>query len=487
MKSRTSTSLLVVIAVLGAVGSGRLQAKPPSAKPAAKAAKGEPLVVATTARRQDLLITVNETGVVAAKNSTPVVPEISGRIQWVCGNGIVVKAGETVLRIDPRTFQEALTDLQVRYDDAVRRTTQSEAVGKARMKEMRLRLQRAQDDVAAFEREQQVTLQQAADSIAFHARELLKQREDAEVTRRLAAKGLMAGTEVERADAAVKAAEFSLQREKSDYELKKSQAASDALDRRRNVNNTTRDMTRTRSRSEREVRMGGNEVDNLDLQVKRAKEDLTKTTLTASVSGLMVLSSQGGWRGQTHLPRLGDWASQGRETGSIVSLERMQVKLELGQTQITGVRMGQAADVSIEALPGKVLTGKITAIGQNARRPPVRGWSGVSSAATFPVTIDLPPIGTALIRPGMRASVRVVSRRIKNAIIIPTGCIFKRDGHSMVFVERNGKFTQAPVTLGESNGEYTAITKGLNEDERIAFNDLGAPPPTTTPAKGKPK
>ena len=111
----------------------------------------------------------------------------------------------------------------------------------------------------------------------------------------------------------------------------------------------------------------------------------------------------------------------------------------------------------------------------------------MSSAATFPVTIDLPPIGKALIRPGMRASVRVVSRRIKNAIIVPTGCIFTRDGHSVVSVERNGRFAQTPVTLGESNGEYTAITKGLTEGERIALNDLGAPPPTTTLAKGKPQ
>lgn len=484
MKARTGIGLLMLTVILGAAGWARWQVKPHGET---TAAKGDQLVVATTAKRQDLLMTVNETGVVAAKSTTPVIPDLSGRIQWVCDNGIVVKAGETLLRLDPRTFQEALTNLTVRYDDAVRRKTQASAVGQARMKEMRLRLQRAEDSVAAFEREQQVTLQQAADSIAFHAKELEKQREDAAVKKRLAAKGLVAGTEVERADASVKAAEFALQRERSNYDLQKSQAASDALDRRRTVNNTTRDMSRARTWSERDVRMGGNEVENLDLQVARARDDMTKTTLTAPVSGLVVLTSQGGWRGETHLPRLGDWVSQGREIGSIVSLERMQVKLELDQTQITGVRMGQAAEISIEALPGKTLTGKITAIGQNARRPPVQGWSGVSSTATFPVTIDLPPIGNALIRPGMRASVRVVSRRIRNAITIPTGCIFKRDGHSVVFVERNGKFVQVPVTLGESNGEYTAITRGVNSGDRIALNDLGAPLPTTAPAPGTPK
>ncbi len=298
--------------------------------------------------------------------------------------------------------------------------------------------------------------------------------------RRLAAKGLIPGTEVEREDAAVRAAEFNLQRSRSDYELKKSQAASDAADRRQNANNTRRDLARARTWSERELRMSGNEVDNLELELTRAREDLARTTIAAPAKGLLVLSSQGGWHGDSQLPRLGSWVSQGREVAQIIGLDRMQVKLELNQAEIAGVKMGQAAEVSIEALRGTVLTGKVTAIGQTARRPPVQGWMGMSSTATFPVTIDLPPTGNALIRPGMRASVRIVYRRIKAAIVVPSGCIFPRDGKLIVFVERNGKFTPVSVTAGESNGDYTAIAKGLKAGERIALNDFGVPAPTAS-------
>jgi len=485
MRIRATITLLVIVVLVGALGWGRRQAS--SDNVASAAGKADSLVVTTTAKRQDLLITVSETGVVAAKDSTPVVPDISGRILWVCDNGIILKSGEPVLSLDPKPFEEALIDLNARYDEAVRRKSQTELTGSARMKEMQLRLKRAEDGVTAFERQQKVDLQQAADSIAFHEKELEKQREDTDVKRRLAARGLIAGTEVERAEASLKAAAFSLQREKSDYEIKKSQAAADALNRRRGVDWTTNDISRTRSWSQRGIRMGGNEVENLELQVSRAREDLSKTTLTAPVTGLVMLSSQGGWRGETHLPRLGDLASQGKEIAAIVSLEHMQIKLELNQTQITGVKMGQAADVSIEALPGKVLKGKITAIGQNARRPPLQGWRGVSSASTFPVTVDLPPTGDQLIRPGMRATARMISRRVDNAVVIPTACIFKRDGHSVVFVQRNGSFAQVTVTPGESNGEYTAIAKGVKEGERIALNDLGASPPTAAPAKGNSK
>ena len=483
MKARLLAGLVGAVVVLGAVSWARSQSKPSA--PAVGASKS--LVVATTVKRQDLLVTVNETGVVAAKDSTPVIPEVSGRIQFICGNGIVVKRGDTIVRLDSKPFQDALTDLQVRYDESVRSMNQTEAVSAEDEKEYRLRLRRAQDEVAAFGRQQQVTLQQAADSIEFHTSELEKLREDAEVKRRLAAKGLVAETEVDRQDASVKAAEFSLEREKSEYELQKSQAAADLADRQKSVTHTNEDMTRARGWSQRHIRMGGNEVENLDVQLKRAEEDLTKTTLTAPTDGLVVLTVDTGVTGDSRPLRAGDYAPQGKEVASIVSLERMQVKVELGQAEITQVRMGQEAEVTIEALPGEVLKGTVSAIGQTARRPPLQGWSsGLSSTATFPVTIDLPPIGKALIRPGMRAGVRMVSKRVPDALTVPTGCIFRHDGHPVVFVEREGTFVPTQVTLGDSNRDYTAITKGLKEGDRIALNDLGASL-TAEPAEGKSK
>jgi len=487
MRGRAIVAGLGMLVVLGAAGTAGWQARVRRVGLVARgrSKQDQQMVVTTTAKRQDFLITVTETGSVAAKNSTPVIPEISGRIQWACENGIVVPAGAVLVQLDTKRAQQDATDLAVRCDEAKRRQEKSEAVGKARMKEFRLRLQRAEDDVAAFERQQAVALRQASDSIAFHAAELEKRRQELEVKRRLAAKGLVPGSEVEREEAGLKAAEFSLQRERSDYELKKSQAAAAASDKRKNVNDTSRDMSRSRSWSERDVRMTGNEVDNLQLQVERGRADLAKMTVTSPVGGLVVLSSEGGWHGDARPPRMGDWVSQGREIAEIVSLGQMQVKLELDQTEIARVRMGQPAEVSIEALPGTVLKGRVTSIGQTARRPPIQGWMGVSASATFPVTIDLPPTGKWLIRPGMRANVRIVARRIPGAIIVPSGCIFRHQGHPTVLAERDGTFARVAVALGESNGEYTVITKGLEAGERIALNDVGATAPSGTGAKGR--
>ncbi len=473
MRAVPKTAFLAAAGLLVLVGWLGVRARLADAR---TASHGSDLVVTTTVKRQDLLLTVTHTGVVAAKNATPVIPEISGRIQWVCANGSVVSKGDTILRLDPTRAQEQVTDLTVRYEEALRRQAEADAVGRARMQENQLRLQRAEDEAAAFERQQEETLRRSDDSIAFDAGELTYRREEAEAKERLADKGYVPDTEAEREAAGLKAAEFSVSRARTEQELKTLQATSEALDRSQNVGWTMRSMSWTRSRSEREIRMSGNQVENLGIQLERAREDLVRTTLAAPVGGLVVLSAEGRWRGESRPPRPGDWVSQGREAAQIVSLEQLQVKLELGQSQITMVSMGQPAQVTLEAMPQEVLEGKVIAIGQTARRPPVQGWMGMSSTATFPVTVELPPTGTAMIRPGMHATVRIVSSTIEDVIVVPTACIFHRDGHSIVFAERDGKFIPVSVTTGESNGDYTAITEGLREGERIALNDLGTSP-----------
>lgn len=480
MKPRIVLFGVAVLALLGLGSWAGLRRERPR-KPAARGSA--PLVVTTTAKRQDLVIAVTQTGAVAAKNATPVIPEISGRAAWVCANGVIVKAGDEVLRLDPKQLQEQLNDLNVRYKDAVIRQGQSEAASKSRMTEMQLRLKQAESQVTSFERQQDIALRQTADQITFDTKELEKSREDVETRRRLAAKGLMPETDVERQDAAVKAQTFALQKSQTDYDLKKNQVAADAGTRHQNVNNTNRDMSRARNWTQRDVRMSGNEVETLKLQLDRANEDIKKTVLTAPVGGLVMLSAVGGWVGDSHVPKLGDYISQGREVASIINVDRMQVNIELDQAQITEVRMGQPADIAIEALPGKILKGKVSSIGQNARRPPVQGWFGLSSAATFPVTIDLPPTGKALIRPGMRANVRLVARTIKEAILVPMGCVFRYDGKPIVYVDRGGgSFVRAVVTVGQNDGDYVAITKGLRAGQRIALNDLGGSASESAPA-----
>ena len=440
-------------------------------------------VVSALARKGDLLFSVNQTGVVVAKRSTPVVPEISGRVQWVTTDGVKVTSGSMLLQMETRQAKENLLNLEARREEVSRRLQRVSDVGDASVQQGRLEVTRAENNAEAFKRQNEVTLELALKQLEFREQELIERRENLDVKRRLAAKGLLAGSEVEREAVALQSAEFALQRETRNYELQKSQFATAAYNKDREVSDISRDISRNRMRTSRDMRMAKYELDNLQVQIDRARADLAKMTLTVPTSGLLMLSMQS-TRGDARTVSIGDWANQGRDVATIVSLEQLQVKLELDQTQITGIKMAQVADIVIDALPGKSLKGKVSAIGQTARRPSVQGWTGVSAYATFPVTIDLPPDKNSPVRPGMRAGVNIVVRKIPNVLMAPNESIFRHQGRPILYVQRNGEYRGVAVELGESNGEFTIITRGVKTGERIALNDLGSSAARAKSTKG---
>jgi HlyD family secretion protein len=145
----------------------------------------------------------------------------------------------------------------------------------------------------------------------------------------------------------------------------------------------------------------------------------------------------------------------------------------LDQPRVTGVKVGQEAIVEVDALPGRTFEGKVVRIGETARRPPLEGTWRTGSETTFPVTIDLPKMKKALMRPGMRANTVIVTRRIEDVVTVPAECVFEREGGSIVYVERNGQYQERTVEVGTSSGDYTEIVRGLKQGERVALNDLG--------------
>ena len=83
----------------------------------------------------------------------------------------------------------------------------------------------------------------------------------------------------------------------------------------------------------------------------------------------------------SYLPvRLGEYVVPGiqNSTGSfLMTLSDMSVvtsEVKVDETDIVNVKIGQDADVTIDAVPGKVFKGKVTEIGSQAVRCAARVW-----------------------------------------------------------------------------------------------------------------
>jgi HlyD family secretion protein len=146
---------------------------------------------------------------------------------------------------------------------------------------------------------------------------------------------------------------------------------------------------------------------------------LHKTTYTSPINGIV-----------SYLPeRVGDYVVMGMQnaTGSfIMTLSDMSVvtaEVKVDETDIVNVKLGQDADVTIDAVPGKIFKGKVTEVGSQA----VLRSSGLTTTQTttstqeakdFKVVVTLasPPEN---LRPGLSTTAKIKTAERKNVVAIP--------------------------------------------------------------------
>jgi HlyD family secretion protein len=174
-------------------------------------------------------------------------------------------------------------------------------------------------------------------------------------------------------------------------------------------------------------------------------------------------------------------------------------EVKVDETDIVNVRLGQPADVTVDAIPHKVFHGVVSEIGDNAI---VRSTGVATSQATstseeakdFKVVITLtdPPLD---LRPGLSSTARITTATRDNVLSIPIQALTVRSQADLatkdavkdsvqaagaatdaskqkeeiqgVFVIRNRKAEFVPTDTGISGTTDIEITKGLREGDEV--------------------
>jgi multidrug efflux pump subunit AcrA (membrane-fusion protein) len=129
------------------------------------------------------------------------------------------------------------------------------------------------------------------------------------------------------------------------------------------------------------------------------------------------------------------------------------------------LRVGQSANITVNALPGQVLAAHVISI------PPVGTTS--SGVVTFSVMLQLDQSVSGL-RPGMSVSAQVVVAQVENAVNLPLSAVGRGAGGRTVTVMRAGKQVQVPVVLGMSGDNSVQILSGLKAGEDVVITSTVA-------------
>lgn len=153
-------------------------------------------------------------------------------------------------------------------------------------------------------------------------------------------------------------------------------------------------------------------------------------------------------------------AASTTNTLTIMSTDTLVTQLAVDETDLQSLKTGQAAQVTLNALPTAPYTGKVTAIAETGT------YSNGNS--TFNVTITLDK--TANVKIGMSADVSIVVASAKNAVVVPIEAVKGTGDNAKVsVVQSDGTVSQVAVKLGLANDAYVQVTSGLKAGDTIQY------------------
>jgi len=211
-------------------------------------------------------------------------------------------------------------------------------------------------------------------------------------------------------------------------------------------------------------------VVNAQIAVETAQKALDDTLLRAPIAGTVAsvggtvgtAESGGGNSAVSSSSSSSSGSGGGTSTGfvTLTGLTGMQLVAGFAETDTANLRVGQAATVTVDALPTTELAAHIIAISGDA--------TSSSGVVTYNVTFALDRTEPGL-KSGMTANVDVIVSEADNVLHVPTAAVTGRGSNASVTVLRSGKQVRVPVVAGLAGDSSTAILSGLKNGETVVL------------------
>ena len=194
-------------------------------------------------------------------------------------------------------------------------------------------------------------------------------------------------------------------------------------------------------------------VDNANNAVTTAKTNLDNAVLTAPAAGIVASIAN----------QVGEFVTGGNTNSAFIVLTNttsMVLHGTIGEADVAKLKLGQVANVTVDALSGQRMTGKVTSL------DPVATISQGVPVYGIDIAIDVPASG---LKAGMSASAGVILASKQNVLTVPNTVIRTVNGQRGVQVLKGGEVVDTAVTLGIANDTVTEVLSGLAEGDAVVI------------------
>ncbi len=327
--------------------------------------------------------------------------------------------------------------------------------------------------------------------------------------------------QLERGEASVAAAQSSLQQSRTAVEQARStlelaqqnlrrqqQLAQDGLNTREALERAQNDVTLR----EADVKAREQEVQTREQQIRQEQAGLSTTRY--SLSQVIINAPMDGIVTRRNIEQgenviVGTMNNAGTVLLTVADMSVIQAEVEVDETDIPTVSLGQSAVVTIDAVPNRTFKGRVTEIGNSPIQTTTTGQTGSAQATNFKVvvTIDEP---VPDVRPGFTCTAEITTASRAGVVAVPIQALTVRDmlfdaagslvhepppvvprnifgvatpvtvtappepgpGQSRketegVFVLRTGRAVFSPIKIGIAGERYFEVLEGLSADDQV--------------------
>lgn len=206
-------------------------------------------------------------------------------------------------------------------------------------------------------------------------------------------------------------------------------------------------------------------VETLQAQLAAIALDLERCVVRAPFAGRIVAESA----------KPGQWVVAGGPVVEMMSMESMEVRVEVPEKHYGGLRNGAAATVTLQALPGTSFSGTISAVVPRAD----------PAARTFPIKVRIPG-HDARLGAGMLAEVTLPADTALHTTVIPKDALVTQGTERFVYrIEHDGTAKMIPVVPGEGVGAWVAVSGEVKPGDKVITRGNERLRPGT-PVRGEP-
>jgi HlyD family secretion protein len=211
-------------------------------------------------------------------------------------------------------------------------------------------------------------------------------------------------------------------------------------------------------------------VRQVQASLTKAQDDLSKTTIYAPLTGRVIaLNAKEG-----EVVVSGTMNNPASVIGTIADMSEILATVDVDETEIVNVRLGQKATLKVDAVPGKEYHGSVVEVGS----------SGFSRPQQPDVTFFKVKILLADADPDLRASMSVRAEiqtaSHPDALVVPIQTVVEREPagkgddqkgdkktEKVVFKIADGKARQQAVTTGISDETHVELLSGVKPGEKV--------------------